>query len=489
MIKRIKGSHLKYKTARLKRRKAFTIIELLIVIAVIAILTMIAAPRLMTYTQEAKLAHIKNDVKVMEGKMAVMLLEEGQFNTWDNNIASLNDLAHNNQLYDTSGLAREVNEELPYKTLPASFRKESNLGGVFYSNMDGKVYYSDTKGLPIDPEDPYYIPETDAPYIKSATVIPYEVWNHNMVRANIKKLNLNTINIPIRVIVDNANSNDMEIFPGDFEHANTLIDKMEYLGVDFILEPFPWIADGSIGENEWNPENIDTWFYNWKYKVLKPMIDEVATPNNVDYLTVSNNFVNMEYATGYWTGTFADVKGSFGYEGKVIYKTNWWTTATWDSTSTAEYNAKLNNSLFGDPNVDLISIASYFELTDKADPTVAELKSALRGSTKYNRGQDVYAEIRNFQWAWGKPVMFGELGVPSYDGYSVEPWNPSPTGFGNKYNKNAQYNYFKAYLETFAGHPTDDQSWFGGFSIFTIGDDNSAYRMRDNNVINYISDL
>lgn len=473
-----------------RNRKGFTIIELIVVIVVIGILVLLAVPKISSYAQEAKLAHIKNDVKAMEEKMDALLLdEENEFNKWDIDNTDLNALALNNQLYETKGLARFVNEELEYKVLPKNFRKESRLGGVFYANKEGKVYYSHTKGEKVDEEDPYYIPETDVPYIKSATVIPYEVWNYNMVRSNIKKLNLNTINIPVRIEVSNAKSNEMKIFPGDLEHAKNLIEKLDYLGVDFIIEPFPWIANGSVGENEWDPENLDTWFYNWKYDVLKPLIDEIATPYDVDYLTVSNNFVNMEYATGYWTGTFAQVKDEFGYKGKIIYKTNWWTTATWDSTSTASYNKKLNNSLFGDPNLDLISIASYFELTDKANPTVEELKSALRSSTKYNRGQDVYGEIRNFQWAWGKPVMFGELGVPSYDGYSSEPWNPSPTGFGNKYNKNAQYNYFKAYIETFTKHPTDDQSWFAGFSIFTIGDNGSAYRMRDNNVINYISDL
>lgn len=472
--------------------KGFTIIELLAVIVVIGILVLLAAPKFVTYTQEAQLTHIKNDIKAMENKMNILLSDEKgkeEFEKWDKSSIELSSLSFKNQLYETKGLVRVVNEELDYRVLPDTFRKESRLGGVFYSNSEGKVYYSHTKGEKVDEEDPYYIPKTDAPYIKSATVIPYELWNVNMVRANVKKLNLNTVNIPIRVKVDNVNSNQMTIEQNDLDHAKVLIEKLEYLGVDFILEPFPWIAEGSVGENEWNPDNIDTWFYNWKFNVLKPLVDEVGKPNKVKYLTVSNNFVNMEYATGYWKDLFSQVKTDFGYEGQIIYKTNWWTTATWDETTTNQYNQKLNNELFGDANLDLISIASYFELTDKADPTVDELKTSLRGSTKYNRGQDVYAEIRNFHWKWNKKVMLGELGVPSYNGYSSEPWNPSPTGFGSVYNKNAQYNYFKAYLETFTKHPVDNQDWFGGFSIFTIGDDNSNYRIRENNAINYISGL
>lgn len=471
-------------------KKGFTLIELLTVIAILGILVLLAAPKFLGYTEKARLQHITHDVKVMEVKMDLLLQEEKkEFKNWEDNNSNLTSLALNNQLYETNGLVRFVDEEFEYKILPKNFRKESKLEGVFYGNSEGKVYYSDIKGMKVDEKDEFYMPETDVQYIKSATVIPYEIWNVNMVRSNIKKLNLNTINIPIRIIVDDVNSNDMEILEEDMEHAKNLISKLDYLGVDFMLEPFPWIANGSIVETEWNPTDLNMWFYNWKTKVLNPMIDEIATPYEIDYLTLSNNFVNMEHATGYWTDTFSQVKNEFGYDGKIIYKTNWWTTATWDANSTAAYNQKLNNSLFGDPNLDMISIAGYFELTDKANPSVEELKDALRSSTKYGREQDIYAEIRNFQWAWGKKVMFGELGVPSYDGYSSEPWNPSPTGFGNNYNKNAQYNYFKAYIETFTNHPTDDQSWFGGFSIFTIGDDDSAYKLRGNNVINYISDL
>lgn len=471
-------------------KRGFTIIELLVIIVILSIIVLLALPKLTSYTKEAKLNQIKNDVKIMENKMEILLSTKNEeFENWENVQIDLKTLAFNNRLYETKGLARFVNEEFDYKIIPYSFRKESKLGGVFYANMNGKVYYSPNKGEPIDEKDPFYIPKTNVPYIKSATVIPYELWNVNMVRANVKRLNLNTINIPIRIEVDNVNSNNMKVNKDDLEHAKVLINKLDYLGVDFILEPFPWIAEGSVIETEWNPENIDTWFYNWKFNVLKPLIDEVGSPNNVEYLTVSNNFVNMEYATGYWTDLFSQVKNDFGYKGKVIYKTNWWTTASWDQNTQNKYNKKLNNSLFGDSNLDIISIAAYFEITNLANPTVDELKSGLRSSTKFNRNQDIYAEIRNFHWKWNKKVMFGELGVPSYDGYSSEPWNPYPTGFGNNYNKAAQYNYFKAYIETFTKHPTDNQDWFGGFSIFVIGDDTSPYKMKENNIIDYISGL
>lgn len=471
-------------------KKGFTIIELLIIIMILSILVLLVSPKLSPYIKEAKLSQIKNDVKVIEDKVEILLSDENDdFKEWKNTEENLQTLAFNNKLYEKEGIARFVDEELEYKIIPSDFRKESKLDGDFYANSNGKVYYSDKKGEPVDEKDPFYIPETNAPYIKSATIIPYELWNVNMVRSNVKRLNLNTINIPIRIEVDKVNSNNMEVNRDDLEHAKVLIKKLDYLGIDFILEPFPWIAEGSIGENEWNPENLDTWFYNWKYNVLKPLVDEVGKPNHVKYLTVSNNFVNMEYATGYWTDLFAQVKDEFGYEGKIIYKTNWWITASWDQNTQNEYNKKLNNSLFGDENVDIISIASYFELTNRANPSIDELKNALRSSTKFGRGQDVYAEIRNFHWKWNKKVMIGELGVPSYDGYSSEPWNPHPTGFGNNYNKNAQYNYFRAYLETFTKHPVDNQDWFGGFSIFTIGDDSSAYKIKDNNAINYISGL
>lgn len=303
-----------------------------------------------------------------------------------------------------------------------------------------------------------------------------------MVKSKVNSMKLNTVNVAVRVIVDGRYDNDMRLHEGDMGHAENLIKELNKMDVDVIIEPFPWIENGSVVETHWKPTNINSWFWNWKTKVLFPMIERLAEPLNAEYFTVSNNFVHMEYATGYWTDLFREVKEKFS--GEIIYKTNWWLTAEWEPSTIAKYNQKLNNSLFGSSDLDVISIGAYFELTDKANPSVAHLKETLKGTTKFNRNQNVYQEIMNFSSKWNKKMMFGELGAPKYDGYAAEPWNPNPTGYGGKLNNQAQYNYFKAYIETFGR-----ENWYNGFSIFTIGDSNSAYNITSPNIMGYIAGL
>ena len=56
-------------------KKAFTFLELTIVVAVLGILVLLAAPRLTGYLSKAQTAQIKSDVKNMETKIASNLID------------------------------------------------------------------------------------------------------------------------------------------------------------------------------------------------------------------------------------------------------------------------------------------------------------------------------------------------------------------------------------------------------------------------------
>lgn len=61
-----------YKLNKMKfwnRKAGFTIIELIVVIAVIAILVLLATPKFLGYTQKAKTTQILNDVKAAENTL------------------------------------------------------------------------------------------------------------------------------------------------------------------------------------------------------------------------------------------------------------------------------------------------------------------------------------------------------------------------------------------------------------------------------------
>ncbi|ADK14934.1 hypothetical protein CLJU_c18720 [Clostridium ljungdahlii DSM 13528] len=232
--------------------------------------------------------------------------------------------------------------------------------------------------------------------------------------------------------------------------------------MNIILEPYPWIAEGTQNETKWNPDNISTFFSNWKVNVLKPLIDDIANPYNVDALNIGSNFVNIEPEEKNWCDTIDYVRTY--YKGLVTYRTNRWDTASFDPKSITDYKNKLNNKLFS--KLDFISIAAYFELTNNDTNTVENLVSAIECSqAEPNKGQvrnqNIKREIKNFYDKWNKPIFFGELGFPKTNGASIHPWD---SGKNKIVNNSEQARCFEAYKIEFENEP-----WVLGFSVFAIG--------------------
>jgi hypothetical protein len=290
-------------------------------------------------------------------------------------------------------------------------------------------------------------------------------YNISKVIDDIYKFKLNTINLPVEVDVNTNLSNDMNVNVTSENKALLLIKKLKRLHINVILEPYPFIKQGEIPETKWNPTDINTWFWNWKTKVLRLLINDISSPYNVYSFNIASNFVHMEYAQGYWSDTIDYVKKS--YKGLVSFRTNWWTTAVWKKSLAQEHEAITNNSLF--TKVDFISIAAYFELTDKPTNSVKTLTDALYSSTTHKRKQNIYQEIKDFHLKTGKQIFFGEIGFPKRNGAATTPWSPSPS---NIVNEQEQANCFEAYKNVFA-----KEKWITGISIFSIGylNENSEY--------------
>jgi len=293
-------------------------------------------------------------------------------------------------------------------------------------------------------------------------------YNIDTVMDDIDKLGLNTLNIPVVINISSVTASDMSIDNYSKNQAATLIKRLKGKGINIILEPYPWIENGSKAETEWSPENVDDFFINWKTKVLKPLIDDIAVPYHVDALDIGTSFTKIESEEDSFCD-MADFVRKY-YKGLVTYRTSWWVTTNWNESSTKaiqdnlqkEYEKKLNNKLFS--KLDFISIAAYFELTDNDTNTADNLVSALECSQRYNRKQNIKQEIKNFYTKWNKPIFFGELGFPPADKASIEPWSPYRS---NKANGLEQANCFQAYKTVFEKEP-----WNLGFSIFAIGNTN-----------------
>ncbi|CAM3229599.1 hypothetical protein GHI93_12010 [Lactococcus hircilactis] len=272
-----------------------------------------------------------------------------------------------------------------------------------------------------------------------------------------KRINVNTLTVPFRVVVDNATSDTMS-FGSDYDRQLNKVSELTKRGYNVIIEPYPYIADGSIPETQWIPSNTDNFFTNWQ--AICDRIGAIAQKYNGKYY-IASNLVNVESYSDKWVSLINALKAK--YTAPMIYRTNYWVTASWAPDTITAYQNKLNNPLFG--LVDEIAIAGYFELTDKDVPTVDELKQAILNVPIYNRGQNIFSEIKAFNDKWKKKIFFGELGIAPYKGASATPWKydyPS-----SDYNETVQANWYQAWYETF-----QDYDWFNGFSIFLLGSEN-----------------
>lgn len=285
---------------------------------------------------------------------------------------------------------------------------------------------------------------------------------------DINKFQLNTLNIPVKIEVDNLSSSNMKVDKLSEEKAIDLIKQLKNKNINVILEPYPWISQGTKSETDWKPDNMNSFFSNWKANVLKSLIDDIAVPYNVAVLNIGSNFVSIESEEKNWCDTIDYVRTY--YKGLVTYRTNKWDTASWAPESIYAYENKLNNKLFS--KVDFISIAAYFELTNSPRNTVENLALAIEDSQisvdGQVRHQNIKQEIKNFYDKWNKPIFFGELGFPKTIGASTHPWNSYEN---NTVNNVEQANCFESYRREFENEP-----WFLGFSVFSIGEQSSDKR-------------
>ena len=77
--------------------------------------------------------------------------------------------------------------------------------------------------------------------------------------ADVERLNLNTVNVPIQVDIPNVTSTNMVINQAQKQQAIILIQELLKRNIQVIVEPFPYIQQGML-ETEWNPSNINDFF-------------------------------------------------------------------------------------------------------------------------------------------------------------------------------------------------------------------------------------
>lgn len=118
---------------RTSRKKGFTIIELIAVIATIGVLVLLATPKVLGSVEKAKIAHIINDVKASENVIEAKLATGTKLKSYP-----LIEIEPNAFIYDTKGLRTEG---VGGKLYDITGTINSKLDGLFVADSENKVYY------------------------------------------------------------------------------------------------------------------------------------------------------------------------------------------------------------------------------------------------------------------------------------------------------------------------------------------------------------
>ncbi|WP_226582679.1 glycoside hydrolase family 113 [Halobacillus litoralis] len=317
-----------------------------------------------------------------------------------------------------------------------------------------------------------YVPQVKDGKIKSGNLWVLDAFDTDMIMNDVKRMNLNTVNVPIRVDIPSRTSLTMVINEQQKAKAVNVINVLNENNIHVILEPFPFIQGGRYGETEWNPSNKKEWFVKWQTGVINPLIEDIANVYDIWGFNISSNLVQLESMESEWIQMIQNTKNQ--YNGKVILRTNWWYTAVWSQETQNKFVEKINREYW--KYVDFISTDAWFEITNTAVPDVTEIKERLKSTNVYNRNQNVLEEINRFHEVTGKDIFFGGFNIPALQ-YGLQfPWNEEVS---NVKSPEIQANGWQAYRESL-----EDLDYFLGFSVWVIGnnDPNYSYRVQDGTV-------
>lgn len=171
-----------------KGKAGFTLIELIVVMAIIAILVLLAIPKLMGRTAKAEEARLTYDAKVLDAGLDVYSIQHPDFlkDEWKVEGSGVLLIAEENRLYNRQGVV--IPDNLPandYYLIPDSFLDESlevkrkDDSNVYY-HLDGNLYLESGKsyasnGSPVNtPTEP----EPEPIISNIPTVINGSVYSH-----------------------------------------------------------------------------------------------------------------------------------------------------------------------------------------------------------------------------------------------------------------------------------------------------------------------
>lgn len=273
--------------------------------------------------------------------------------------------------------------------------------------------------------------------------------------SDAKKMKLNTVTIPVVVAIDSQGSNSGEVLDYSLNRALALSKIMSKNGIRTIIEPYPLIADGAVGESYFKPNDKSAFMDSWTGNVLS-IIDAFKDEPTAG-IYIGSNLTQLEDQNEAFNSLIKKARSS--YSGKIIYRTNYWYNAVWDEATTKAFQDKKATPFF--KNVDILSVAAYFELSSPDVFDVKTLQDRMSSTNVYSRQQNVLSQIRELHEATGKEIMFGELGISNHETSMSQPWNSQ---LSTPVDDRIQSIWYRAWIEQMR-----KESWFNGYSIFAIG--------------------
>lgn len=197
------------------------------------------------------------------------------------------------------------------------------------------------------------------------------------------------------------------------------IEVAKAQGLDVLLKPQVAVRDPAFDQyngaswiNMVNPDlviqNPAAFFASYKAHLLKWA--KLAEQHGVETLSIGNEMVaaTKPQFTGYWTDIIDAVRGV--YHGKLIY-------SALAPVMTEGMTNEITQIGFWD-KLDLAGFDVYPTLTKSTNPSVAELAAGWRSAEIFGHQQDYVAFLNKMAAVVGKPVIFVETGLPSFDGAS-----------------------------------------------------------------------
>lgn len=148
------GSKVKLST-RLKSNKAFTLIELVTVMAILSILMLAGMPKFVEQSQESGVVNTRNNLLILESKVKeLQALNKEKIASWPE-VADINELhlkasddTNNIYLFDKDGQIEDLSvidsQYNPYRYIPESVVSDETMqqpNGDFLIDKNGKTFF------------------------------------------------------------------------------------------------------------------------------------------------------------------------------------------------------------------------------------------------------------------------------------------------------------------------------------------------------------